>query len=275
MNYIKQLNAFWKWRELHEISHAEADLYFALLCIFNEFFWQDNLPIPSRTPIGKAELSDKSQLRKLRMGLIDKGLIQYNEGKKGKSGTYSIVQLYDENTPIMTPIVQENDTVLTDKLQENNPYVDPYFDTIYKTNTKTNTKTETKTVISTMQKSEAAEYIRDLYNSICNSLPRLIKLTDSRENAVMERLKIYSVEQIEDAFKKAEASDFLKGAGRNWKANFDWFFKNDENILKVIEGNYDNGTYPNKYNSSDPYLNTTTEDVHEIEQQFMNVYCED
>ena len=41
-------------------------------------------------------------------------------------------------------------------------------------------------------------------------------------------------------FKKAEASDFLKGKnGRDWQATFDWLIK-DNNMAKVLEGNYDN-----------------------------------
>ena len=38
-----------------------------------------------------------------------------------------------------------------------------------------------------------------------------------------------------------EASDFLKGYNKyGWKATFDWVFKNSENWIKILEGNYDN-----------------------------------
>lgn len=45
---------------------------------------------------------------------------------------------------------------------------------------------------------------------------------------------------LEAAFKKVQKSSFLKGDNeRGWKASFDWVMKVD-NLIKVIEGNYDN-----------------------------------
>ena len=83
-------------------------------------------------------------------------------------------------------------------------------------------------------------YIKDIYNEICVSFPRLTVLSDRRKKAIRARLNTYSVEQIKEVFIKAEASDFLKGKNnRNWQANFDWLI-NDTNMAKVLDGNYDN-----------------------------------
>lgn len=82
--------------------------------------------------------------------------------------------------------------------------------------------------------------IRDAYNTTCPSLPAIKTLSDARKKAIRARLNTYKVEDILEAFKKAEASDFLKGANdRNWQANFDWILK-DANIAKILDGNYDN-----------------------------------
>ena len=82
--------------------------------------------------------------------------------------------------------------------------------------------------------------IKDLYNETCVSFPRLTALSDKRKQAIKARLNSYSFEQIKEVFKKAEASDFLKGKNnRDWKANFDWLMK-DSNFAKVLDGNYDN-----------------------------------
>lgn len=82
--------------------------------------------------------------------------------------------------------------------------------------------------------------IVDAYNSFCPSLPTVKSLSDARKKAIKARLKTYTNEEIEEAFKKAEASDFLKGKNdRNWQANFDWIMK-DANLAKVLDGNYDN-----------------------------------
>jgi len=45
----------------------------------------------------------------------------------------------------------------------------------------------------------------------------------------------------EQVFRKMEASDFLKEKNQfGWKASFDWVFKNSDNWMKILEGNYDN-----------------------------------
>lgn len=82
--------------------------------------------------------------------------------------------------------------------------------------------------------------IKDLYNETCVSFPRLTALSDKRKQTIKARLNSYSFEQIKEVFKKAEASDFLKGKNnRDWQANFDWLMK-DSNFAKVLDGNYDN-----------------------------------
>ena len=81
--------------------------------------------------------------------------------------------------------------------------------------------------------------IKDAYNTICPSLPSVKSLSEARRKAIRARLNIYTMEDILDAFRKAEASDFLKGKNdRNWQANFDWIMK-DANIAKILDGNYD------------------------------------
>ena len=48
------------------------------------------------------------------------------------------------------------------------------------------------------------------------------------------------MEDIRTVFKKAQESSFLNGSTDKWSgATFDWLIK-EENIVKVLEGNYDN-----------------------------------
>ena len=82
--------------------------------------------------------------------------------------------------------------------------------------------------------------IMDAYNTICPSFPSIRSLSEARKKAIKARLNTYTVEDIHEAFRKAEASDFLKGKNdRNWQANFDWIMK-DANMAKILDGNYDN-----------------------------------
>lgn len=88
------------------------------------------------------------------------------------------------------------------------------------------------------------ERIINLYHSICQSYPRIIKLSKARK----QKVEIRFVDEmkgdwatLETVFRKMEESKFLRGDNpRGWKATFDWLFTNDKNWCKVAEGNYDN-----------------------------------
>ncbi|HBH71130.1 MAG TPA: hypothetical protein DDX59_06630 [Lachnospiraceae bacterium] len=91
------------------------------------------------------------------------------------------------------------------------------------------------------QKHQTSKYqsILNDYNSTCTKLPRAIRLSDARRKAIAARLKVYSAEDIHEAFAKAQASPFLTGQNkRDWTATFDWLMK-DANMAKVLDGNYD------------------------------------
>lgn len=83
------------------------------------------------------------------------------------------------------------------------------------------------------------QQIVDKYNKICKSLSPILELTVERENLITNVLSSRTVEDIYTAFEKAEKSNYLKGANkRGWKADFEWILNN---IIKVLEGKYDNG----------------------------------
>lgn len=84
----------------------------------------------------------------------------------------------------------------------------------------------------------AYQHIVDLYHQLCPSLPKVAKLTPERERAIKARLKEFSHDEFITAFKKAEASAFLKGANGGWKANFD-FIMRAGSMVKILEGQYD------------------------------------
>ena len=116
--------------------------------------------------------------------------------------------------------------------------------------TVTHTVTDTDSVSDTEKKEskkEIAKRIVDMYHIQCPSLPRVAKLTDARIKAIYARLKEYSEEDIETAFVKAENSAFLRGDNGKWKAGFDWIM-NPNNIVKILEGNYDDRIQQKKDN---------------------------
>ena len=77
-----------------------------------------------------------------------------------------------------------------------------------------------------------------LFNEICRSLEPAKYLTSNRKEAIEAMKAKYSVEQIEECFKRAEDSAFLKGKNKQgWKATFDWLIR-ESNMAKVLEGNF-------------------------------------
>ena len=88
--------------------------------------------------------------------------------------------------------------------------------------------------------------IQHLYNEICKSFPKCVKLSERRRRAIGARMRAgYTLEDFERLFEKAEQSEFLKGKNdRDWRADFDWMLK-DSNIVKVLEGKYDDRNRPN------------------------------
>lgn len=79
------------------------------------------------------------------------------------------------------------------------------------------------------------------YNTICGDMPRVIKLTAERKKAMKTRWKEYkNINVFIELFTKAEASNFLSGRDGKWTGcAFDWLL-NSTNMIKVLEGNYDN-----------------------------------
>ena len=89
--------------------------------------------------------------------------------------------------------------------------------------------------------SNKPQQLADRYNAICTNLPRVVRLTDKRRRAVrLLHDKGYTPEQLDEVFRKAQASSFCTGLNdRHWKADFDWLL-NESNLVKVLEGKYDN-----------------------------------
>jgi hypothetical protein len=76
------------------------------------------------------------------------------------------------------------------------------------------------------------------FNSICVSLPKVQKLTDARKKKIKALQHHLDSVSIEEYFNMIESSDFLSGRTGKWTGcNFDWTL-NSTNIIKVIEGNY-------------------------------------
>ena len=92
------------------------------------------------------------------------------------------------------------------------------------------------------------EEIKEMYHEICESYPKMIKLSDARKKLIKARYEEYDrdIDKFRELFTKAETSNFLKGNNdKGWKASFDWLL-NTNNMIKVLENKYEN-KYENNF----------------------------
>lgn len=97
---------------------------------------------------------------------------------------------------------------------------------------------------TTQQKTQVdCAFVLKLYHHICQSLPKVLKLSDKRKSKIRIRFEEMGQDYqvMQEVFEKAEASNFLRGDNnRGWHADFDWIFTNGQNWVKILEGKYDN-----------------------------------
>lgn len=90
--------------------------------------------------------------------------------------------------------------------------------------------------------------IIEAFNKFCPSFSKCLQLTEPRRQAIRSRWVEHEkidggpLAFFDTLFKKAEASDFISGRSGKWegKRGIDWVL-NKSNVVKIMEGNYDNG----------------------------------
>jgi hypothetical protein len=77
----------------------------------------------------------------------------------------------------------------------------------------------------------------DLWNN--SNSPKISRLTDKRRTLIRRLCKEFTLEQIEEVFKKVPTIPFLVGENeRNWRADLEYTAKPDK-FLKILEGGWD------------------------------------
>gem|GEM_PF-4483613 len=90
----------------------------------------------------------------------------------------------------------------------------------------------------------------ELYIKTCTKLSKPIKLTDVRKTSIKKLLVLYTLEQVETAFKYINDSNFCTGDNeRGWKADFD-FCINSNKVTMALEVNYKNSVIPINQNKT-------------------------
>lgn len=254
MNYIALINSFWDSATTNPLSTGQVSLYFALLHVCNRSNWTEWFQAPNQVLSVLTGMS-RSGILKARNELKQRGLVDFRE-RGTKATSYCITMA---NSTQVSVQVSTQDGVQNSMRNSEQDSVQK-SDTLYKQKQKQNIEKSISDEIPEKTDAFSAQIttIRELYNSVCGSYPRLVKLSEARKKAIRARLRAgYTVEDFRRLFEMAETSDFLKGKNRrNWSATFDWLIA-DANMAKVLDGNYNNqgpdsgGRGPNGHR--DPY----------------------
>lgn len=243
MNYIALINSFWDSATTNPLSTGQVSLYFALLHVCNRSNWTEWFQAPNQVLSVLTGMS-RSGILKARNELKQKGLIDFRE--RGTKATIYCITMSNSKQ------VSEQDGVQNSVRNSEQDGVQN-GSTLYKQKEKQNIEKSTSDEVP--EKSDAFSdqitTIRELYNSVCGSYPRLVKMSEARKKAIRARLRAgYTVDDFRRLFEMAEASDFLKGRNRrNWSATFDWLIA-DANMAKVLDGNYNHPAKESGYHSA-------------------------
>ena len=111
--------------------------------------------------------------------------------------------------------------------------------------TKNKNKNKTKNKSDNYSK-DLYQQIADAYNEVFPHLPQVVKVSQKRKSHIAASVNEFkkdfgfdNPDNWKNLFYHAAKSDFLTGRKTNWSMDFD-FVINKTNLLKIIEGNYDN-----------------------------------
>ena len=249
------------------VSQPDSDLTASEIGLFTVLALELNKKRDSNNQIDRTQVSignflmcgllniSKTQLWKSRNRLKQLGIIDFKNGKrKGSYTTYFIGQAFTIRTQTRTQTRTQEETQTRTRIK-NKELRDKNIE---------NTKEDTN--VSSSPKIPFQE-IKKLFNSICISQSKILKINPEREKHIRARWSwLDSIEKWESYFKKIEASTFLRdSSNKNWM-DFDWVI-NETNMTKILEGKYDDKEVSNgghsgssrKANEADRFKNPSGE----------------
>lgn len=180
----------------------------------------------------------RRQIERIVKNCRDAGLVLTARYSKDPSDTTLFYTVAEENLPVSpfgdTPS-RNGDATLSRNGDNPSPNGETLDEQLY-----TQLEEEAKN-----PKTPLAQTVTNVYNATCTNLPSCRKLTAGRRASVTALLrKGYTLDDLRDAFCKANRSGFCQGKNeRGWKADFDWL-TNENNLVKVLEGKYDDARTP-------------------------------
>ena len=266
ISYIDLINGFWDKDIEYGFSPVATKMYFALLDTCNRLGWKNPFKLTNSRLSHVVKCSENSIINS-RFSLAKANLISFKKGYKskcciyyikGNKTTYNKGLFRDDLDKPFSNTCANSSEVLIDVRDH---HLDKHCD-IHKTKlNKTRGEKTLDALGEKIEKNIPIHQIVYLYNHICGEYLRQI---DSINGIRMKNLKnrwneYPNLGTWETIFHKVVDSDYLSGRTKQWKATFDWIIKNQNNIVKVLDGNYDN--FNNKNNVWEDLSEYDDEDI--------------
>ena len=97
MSYLDLLNGFNRWLESNALPTSAQLMYFKLLNVFNRAGWPASVRLDNHRLMSMTALSSPNAINAARSRLVEAGLIDYEQGKKGTPGKYTLRIPYDNH----------------------------------------------------------------------------------------------------------------------------------------------------------------------------------
>ena len=226
----------------------------------DKFMWITYDYLYSQIPL----VGSKSTFIRKTGELVEKGFLkkQVTNSKKGKKGTFlyisfgtkfsELLEYETENTPT------QNDNEGYSKREGGLPNLDRGATQNDKGGyskwvDKDSSLTDPSLIDSSIRDRESKKEEKNNFSSVCEEIKNKwveiahkfdlsgvkLKINDKRKKAIKILLNEYTIEELLQAMDKIHISKFLQGDNKNnWQITFDWLISKS-NLLKVLEGNYD------------------------------------
>jgi len=225
--YVRLHRKFTKWGWYDEPNTKAVFLHLLLTANWQESEWHGETIMPGQVVTGRKKLASELGISERSVRTALSRLQETGEISVKTTNKWSVITV--ENWSKYQMSDGESDQQTTSKRPTNDQQTTTNEE--YK-----NIRNKDNTHVELLPYDE----IVDAWNRICISLPRVKRLTDARRRKIKARLEQNDLGDILNAMKAVEASDFLSGRGGGWRASFDWLMNSDSNIVKVLEGNYEN-----------------------------------
>ena len=91
MNYLEQILAFSRWKDVHPLPSCAIALWHEIMAACNKAFWPTEITVPNAILMAYAGLSRK-QFERARQMLVALGLITYKKSNRvNQAGVYTVI----------------------------------------------------------------------------------------------------------------------------------------------------------------------------------------